>query len=577
MNLNQPRNVEDASRAISRFQRFTLFFVILSITPNISMEPINPVKLVFLVGGAIATLVLVFPFRRFQKILVIKPLFFILALFIAIMAISALLNSIGVTRGVYGEWGRNTSLLFYFSLTILLLTAFLSSTLEHTKLFGRTLFLATTLNLIYMLIQYFNRDPIDWSVLQTIGFTGNLNFASNLTSIFCLLILGQLLDSQKNYLMKTLGISLLMIALFLVFKSGSLQGIVQFTMGSIVLILFIQNKSKLLKRHAKFIVTFAFLVTGLASCASSIPSFLNGIIFQQTMSYRRDYWQAALSIIRENPLLGVGPDNYGNFYREYRSPSASVDIERQSNSAHSIPLDIGVGSGLFAMVLYLVVIGFIYLRILRVLESKFVSVQIKALSAIWISLQLQNFYGINQATTGLVTFVLGGMLAGLSFESIEESYERKSRVNRNFGPNNLKNTTTNELVSAGALIRGLIGLLTGLLIAIPNFVADSTYFVAKQRSDYSKMESIALSPYFGNQTLSEFLLEEIVIREVNAERGLALARKITRSYPRSGYAWRVIATLAITPDLERAEALAVYSRLDPAGARLVQGELGQKD
>lgn len=557
-----PKRFED----ISKFQRVTIFFVILVITPNISLEPINPVKLLVLSGGAVSTIALALISRHEIKSRV--PIRFLVPaiLFVLMLLISSFANSIGFSRSFYGEWGRNTAILFYVCLIVLFFTSYISSSVRNAILLEKTILLATFINFLYMVIQYLELDPIDWSVLQTFGFTGNLNFASSLSSILCTLLLGRLLNSEVAGAIKLAYALTIFCSLFIVYESGSLQGIVQFALAALLLIFSTPRLSSVLKSGVKFLITFVFLSAGLLSIASSFPKFLNGALFQQTMSYRQDYWLAGLRIMGEFPWFGVGTDNYGNFYRQFRDAEAALDIERQSNSAHSIPIDIGAGNGIIAMILYLVFIFFIYLRVLRVLASNTSPLAVKTICVIWISLQLQNFYGINQATTGILTFTLGGLLAGMTFSQRNYGGSTDEDSERALLSRNILKKVKAEPISANALVKGSIGFVLGALIALPNFVADAAYWSAKQKSDYGKMEEIAFSPYFGNQTLSEFLLEDIVVKEADGKRGLALARKITEKFPRSIYAWKVIITLVETPEGERSEALAVYSKLDPFGA-----------
>ncbi len=83
-------------------------------------------------------------------------------------------------------------------------------------------------------------------------------------------------------------------------------------------------------------------------------------------------------MIKANVFFGVGLDNYGSYYREYRSAMAATSTgpDRVTNTAHNIFIDFGIGSGFagFILLVALFVLGMLVaikrLSMMGFLESK---------------------------------------------------------------------------------------------------------------------------------------------------------------------------------------------------------------
>lgn len=68
-------------------------------------------------------------------------------------------------------------------------------------------------------------------------------------------------------------------------------------------------------------------------------------------------WLAALNQFRANPILGVGPDQYGYFYEQFRSVSSTIILpEDSSNDAHSAPLQTLATTGILGSLLFMALI-----------------------------------------------------------------------------------------------------------------------------------------------------------------------------------------------------------------------------
>ena len=71
----------------------------------------------------------------------------------------------------------------------------------------------------------------------------------------------------------------------------------------------------------------------------------------ESMQVRIGYWQAGLKMIADHPLLGVGLDNFGDRYLEYKLPTGR-EVRRAHNNYLQIAADLGVPALIIFCVLW---------------------------------------------------------------------------------------------------------------------------------------------------------------------------------------------------------------------------------
>jgi len=561
---------------VFKFQMWTIFLVILAMTPGLSSEPINPIKLTVLAIGACSSSLALISSTKILYARLGQKILASIAIFILLITISGISSQTSTHKLIYGEWGRNTGLLFYFCLTLIFLVSIIVSNPERSLNFYRCLIWAGLLNTTYMVVQALDLDPVKWEVNQTFGFTGNLNFASSLTSVYAILVTAWIIDKRGSWFNRTsLAISAVT-GLIIIFRSGSLQGLIQFILGLICFWIFKDvhaRKTKLITKFRGLIVSLVLLGTTLGIIATSFPNFFSGIFFQQTMGYRRDYWIAGLGMIKSNPLSGIGVDNYGNFYHQYRPESAAVDnYLRQSNTAHSIVLDIGSNYGILAVLFYISFLSYILFCIVKTLGSNSENTLLIGLGSIWISLQIQNFIGINQATTGVLTWFIGGTFVSL-YRGRKNLDSRKVLIANKPNLNRAISKSSENLMSSSGFVRAMIGAVIGTILVAPLLYGDITFQKARNKQDFTTMTSVAGNSLIGNQTMMEFVVSDLVGRS-QAEQGLAAAKRLVNLYPRSVYGWRVIASLKVTSEADRQWAMRQFELLDPYGFKYATQAIG---
>ena len=65
----------------------------------------------------------------------------------------------------------------------------------------------------------------------------------------------------------------------------------------------------------------------------------------KSLDYRLQYWTGAMGVIREHPLVGVGPGNFRQHYLRYKVPESSEDIA----DPHNLVLDLWTSGGLLRL------------------------------------------------------------------------------------------------------------------------------------------------------------------------------------------------------------------------------------
>jgi hypothetical protein len=82
----------------------------------------------------------------------------------------------------------------------------------------------------------------------------------------------------------------------------------------------------------------------------------------KSLGYRLQYWQSSLAMIRDQPLLGVGPGNFQDYYTTYKLPQASEEIRDPHNWILEIAATAGIPA---AIVLATFLVGALTMLIRR--------------------------------------------------------------------------------------------------------------------------------------------------------------------------------------------------------------------
>ncbi|MGH3314200.1 MAG: O-antigen ligase family protein [Streptomyces sp.] len=163
-----------------------------------------------------------------------------------------------------------------------------------------------------------------------------------------------------------------------------------------------------LRRRLWWLATLALVaaaVMGLtwAVAQGVLPAGLASALEGQLTEHRVALWQDALTVTREHPLFGSGPDTFGDL-----SPANQADI-RSDGRPHSAPLQLAAEQGLPGLALLAAVYGWLLLALwASPRPTPVVLTAGAALSALAALASIGNALSFTQVTAG------AGLLAGIA-------------------------------------------------------------------------------------------------------------------------------------------------------------------
>lgn len=109
------------------------------------------------------------------------------------------------------------------------------------------------------------------------------------------------------------------------------------------------GQSVLSSRWGRRATLGACVATVLMILAAVLTGGLDREVISETpksLRYRLEYWSATAEVIREHPVLGVGPGNFRQAYLKHKRPESSEEIL----DPHNFLFDVWANGGLFAAV-----------------------------------------------------------------------------------------------------------------------------------------------------------------------------------------------------------------------------------
>jgi hypothetical protein len=356
-------------------------------------------------------------------------------------------------------------------------------------------------------------------------------------------------------------LSFLLLAIFVVAKTKAIQGFFVIAIGvAVVGFLFIYGSKRLKLLRIPYV-----LLSSVAGIFVVIGSLNKGplahYLYKGSVTFRGDYWRAGWKMTLQHPLGGIGLDSYGDWYRSTRTLAATVrrgpDIT--SNAAHNVFLDFSSNGGFPLLIVYLLIIGLTLLSAIRVMRRivDFDAIH-AALFGAWIAYLAQSAISLNQLGLAVWGWVLSGALIAyeINTRSVEEVpiAHPKSHVNKGRNVNIASSTPATSLAI-------FVGLVLGLALGLPPFVAD-----AKFRSALSSASASALASSATTWPMDIIRLEQgaIIMKNSKLEpQTLLLAERAVGEDPHSYTAWLLIYTSTVSTAKQKAAALVHMKYLDP--------------
>ena len=453
--------------------------VTLLVTDRVSNDPVNVGKMLLLttVAGASFALTVTSYKQAWRENKVLLSTLFI---FLLISAISIILSKDPWERGFFGAFGRNTGLLTYIGLSVMLLATSFFRTLKSILLIYLTLLASGLLNLIYCFVALNGHDIFNWKnpYNSILGTFGNPNFISAFLGMFVTALCGLFFVSKIKLKHKSIIGLVILASIYMIKESLSIQGFLVSIAGiSIVIFFYLRSAA-----NGKLVVMAYSGVIGVGGLFVLFGTLqkgpLSSLLYKPSVSYRGEYWQAGINMGAQNPFTGIGMDSYGTFYRKFRASSAAISpgVNVQTDTAHNVFIDIFAGVGILGLICYLVLIGLILKASYKLAISRRAYDPVFViLFASWFTYQLQSFISINQIGLAIWGWVLGGAL--LAYSRFTDREEQLQRLIPTGKVENLKKPkkgikATNVPISAAQALSLFAGCVLGFVVGLPPFLSD---------------------------------------------------------------------------------------------------------
>ena len=315
---------------------------------------------------------------------------------------------------LYGAYGRNSGLIVYACAVALFLAGLRIFDRDGTRTVLYALLLAGMFTATYGLLQYTGHDSVPWNnpFNPIIGALGNPNFAAAYVAICSPAAVWGALRTGWPLAMRVLSGVVAALCLLAAYLSDAAQGPLAAGPGLAVLaVAWLLDRPKTVRRAGLAAVGFVGALGTAALLAGARGVGPAAGVFQDAGSRARGYyWEAALTLWREHPVLGVGLDNFGSFWRTARSVEATRALggDDFTDAAHSVPLHLLSTGGIvlaLAYIAFVTLVGVSLILGLRRLRGQ-ERLLLGALGGSWTAYQVQSLVSIDQVPLLVTQYAL---------------------------------------------------------------------------------------------------------------------------------------------------------------------------
>jgi O-antigen ligase len=540
--------------------------ITLLVTDRLSTDPVNLGKQLALSAFAFSLIPFLSIFNRatFKEF---KVLLSAIMLFLSTMLASALLSQNVFERGLYGSFGRNTGFLTYFSLTVFFIAAMQLKEVQSFERIMKFFIVAGTVNVVYCLAAANGYDFFKWvNPYDTVlGTFGNPNFIGAFMGMCITVVFVHLISNLKSIKQSVFYLLLLILSAYVIILSNALQGILVAGFGiSLAIFFYVRSLNKY--RPFLYVYVFSLIVTVTMVLLGILQKGpLSNFLYKPSVTFRGEYWKTGINMWTENPIFGVGIDSYGQFFRTFRSLSATVrpGMETTTDAAHNVYIDILAGTGVFGFIGYVAISSIVIISAAKFIKhaKEFDPVFYSILLG-WATFQLQSLVSINQIGLAIWGWILGGSTIAYSRTAISQNYvltdtgkiiESKRKKSR-------ENSTT--LLDPAILIKSLASFLIGFLIALPPFLNDAKMrtILAGKGTQEQLVSLVKQWPRDSNRMSRAYV---ILAQNDSANAAKELAAFTTTIFPNDYSSWYALYQIAPNDTPERAAYKQKLHEIDP--------------
>jgi hypothetical protein len=339
--------------------------------------------------------------------------------------ISAVVNGQGLASLYLGGYQRNFGVATWLALAIV----FLIGAQGEVKVRGYLDWVlpgVLVAGLGYGLVQFLDKDPLPWTnPYSAVSLTlGNPNFAGAFFGIL-IIIAFSCIFVDKGVIQKSFGALLFATTVFISLKTNSLQSPLLIVAGIVVFTLLVNLGSKSgLRRVAKISsggvlgAAVVGVVVLFAGSGSLLATAREKLFFQGSVAQRLDYWRTGFEIWKDNPIFGVGTDQFQRYAALYRTPE---QVKRDGvfvipDKSHNVLIDHFANGGLVVgliWVAFVISVFYMLVKALRINESVQVRRDLALLGTMWSTYVLQALISPDQIVLSLIGYSSAGLIAGI--------------------------------------------------------------------------------------------------------------------------------------------------------------------
>ena len=448
----------------------------------------------------------------------------LIGLFVIGLLISTISTDVKYTA-IFGEYHRNNGALAYLASAILMAASMLVFSQKSSDRFLRLYSAAGLILTAYGFLQLTGNDPVGWKIVYNplITTLGNPNFTSAFLGIAGIAILLMALESKHRKIQVLWALGLLA-DLYILRKSGSIQGFLGFLVGASLIVVV---KLWIIKKRFGQI---SLILLGVLSFPVALAVINIGPLaskfYQTTLRNRLDYWQAALNMFKDHPVLGVGIDRFGEYYREYAVQIQVVQGQTTDN-AHSLYLQLLSTGGLVLFIPYILLLVFItYVGFRALIRSTGdEKLRIGGVFGIWVGTLVVNMVAIDNLGVAVWFWITGGVLVSIS----SKSNQTNSSKNRK-----------ESIVFPWPIIASVLSFILALAVVTPGVVSSHNSFVLKNNTN--RLSETSLVAELNNQVNGSqnnihnlLLLNDISLQLGEVDLSLKISARMRELDPRSFY------------------------------------------
>jgi len=557
--------VKSSTRNITQFILLAGPAVGLAMTPYLTFDALNPPKLMALAifgGIALGTLV-----THRQKLLDpwFRPIIISSTLLIFSLIISFLFSDSNRITQLYGVHGRHTGLIAYFSLCFLMLAVSLNVTSQNIRFAVKIHLILGVVSFTYGFLQVINLEPLPWdrSGSWVVGTFANPNFFSSFVAFVNISLLTYVFQDATVKKLRVYSSLLFMFGMYLLIQIGSTQGFIVVLMGaSFVFLMRIRMSAKLSKMFFPLmLMTFIGISIMVLDILQKTP--WDSKLYKLSVSARGDYWQAAIQIIRDHPLTGVGIDGFRNWYPLYRDFDSLNHGEASSlaDASHNVFLDFGVNGGIILFISYVSLTILTFLAALRIIKRmQSFNPTIIGVIGVWIGYQAQSLVSINHLGLAIYGWIYSGLIIGFELHDRPkkniESNERPPKIHAGRNSN-----TGNGSQKINSWASPLIGAILGFSLVWPLMSANINYNTAMKNADPVLL--LKAANQYPKDALRMSMAAESVSLMGFPRDGYDLAKQASIFDPNFSVPWKLMATFPRVSEQEKKLIQEKLNKLDP--------------